>query len=403
MSDPAPKLGFASVRSSWRWDWAWPVFCFFGALLASSQALLKGQVIKQFFAFSITEALAKNPWNWLSTTLPCVPLRTWVEEPPVFHFLGAWGLKIWPGQSALIPALAFSLLAWLSLKGIREWRLGERDTWTLAVLMATVPVFLRYSIQHLPDLLATAFLAWGAWALFRRKRLWATVLFTLAVTAKALTGVAVASLLFWEFWIHFRPQVRTRADSGRGLVAVGVRLAFIALPFLIWVIVVKRAGIPSPFQFGSVSENRHSGGFGLLLSVPYWSRLFTWLAVKGIGLPLFFAALPALFRILREKRLGGLDGMLAAWALSAVPYWLLVRQGNFVHDYYTLPIALPWALLGCRAFAAGLGGRHRPWVMVGVGLQLLLALLNFRGLRPMVLSPDQERPTYCEMEQNQAD
>ncbi len=398
MNDPAPNLALGTVRRPGRWDWAWPVVCFLGALLASSQALLKGQVIKQFFAYSISEALAKNPWNWLSTTLPCVPMRTWVEEPPVFHFLAAWGLKLWPGQSAFVPALAFSLLAWVALKWIREWRLSERDTWIFVILAATAPVFLRYSIQHLPDLLATALLAWGAWALWRRHRFFATVLFTLSVTAKALTGLAVASLLAWEFWVQVQPRLQNRGEWIRGLAAVGTKLDFIVLPFLVWVIVVKRADIPSPFQFGSVGENRHSGGFGLLLSVPYWSRIFTWLAIKGVGLPLFFAAIPVLVRTLREKRLHEADGFLTAWALSALPYWLLVRQGNFVHDYYTLPIALPWALLGCRTLGTALSGRFRMWAFSLIGLQLLLALLNFRGLRPMVLSPEQERPTYCEME-----
>lgn len=37
------------------------------------------------------------------------------------------------------------------------------------------------------------------------------------------------------------------------------------------------------------------------------------------------------------------------WALGLIPYWILVRHGNFVHDYYFLPFFVPMAYLGARA------------------------------------------------------
>ena len=65
---------------------AFAVLVVAGSLIfASKDSIRKGQVIKQFFAYSITQSLVENHWNGLETTVPCPDVsgkspRRWVEE-----------------------------------------------------------------------------------------------------------------------------------------------------------------------------------------------------------------------------------------------------------------------------------------------------------------------------------
>jgi hypothetical protein len=131
-------------------------------ILFSSQALWKGQVIKQFFSFSISESLAKYPFRWLSTQLPCAPVRTWVEEPPLFHFLAGLLLKVFPTWSVTLPWVSYSILILSIYLFTRETGQTNRK-WITLIGVGLCPIFLRYGIQHLrvgwrPESAAMAYL-----------------------------------------------------------------------------------------------------------------------------------------------------------------------------------------------------------------------------------------------------
>jgi hypothetical protein len=81
-----------------------------------------------------------------------------------------------------------------------------------------------------------------------------------------------------------------------------------------------------------------------LLEGAYWERFVTWVILKGMGLGVFYLVIRRSVALCTHKlRANSEELFLWAWALALVPYWILVRQGNFVHDYYFLPFFFPFA------------------------------------------------------------
>ncbi len=362
-------------------------------LFISSHSLQKGQVIKQFFSYSISESLARQPFHWLSTELSCHPARIWVEEPPVFHFFSGLALDLF--SSTPFAAFFVSWVAFLVILG-SAGLLYPHKTGMLCVGLC--PIFLRYSIQHLPDLLATAFLVFGVNQLCKKKRKLANFLFILAVTTKFLNLFAVVPVLIWEFFIRLRSGLR------EGLFRLVGSIVWMILPFLVWLAILELFKIPNPFGVKNGLENRHSGELGLLLSPVYWRRFITWVGLKGVGIVLFVFSLVRCWKMIKKKNWQSLEGVLFFWSVGIVPYWLLVRQGNFVHDYYTLPFAFPIAVLGIIEILS-----YETWKNFRYALLLVHCLIGVKNgidLKPISLisSPvssrfkNEMRPHFCDHE-----
>lgn len=292
------------------------------------------------------------------------------------------GLWILPDFSALIPILAFLGMA-LALSNLGSWPA------VLAVMYS--PIYLRYSIQHIPDLLAVTFLCLGALFLFRRSRYWAWGLFGLAVATKALTIFAVVPLLGWDVWTRYR-KVSAKVWS----LSFALPLVLLSFPFILWLVVIFASDLPNPFLWNNGIENRHSGSLTLLFKLSYWARFFTWVALKGVGVVLFGASLVRLVRVFRKGIERDLDGMLSSWSAGVLVYWLLVRQGNYVHDYYTLPFAAPIALLGAREI---LTLRKRELKYGLIGISILIGVFNLARTMPTASDdPTLGRPQFCDWE-----
>lgn len=389
-------------------------------------ALARGQVVKQFFAYSISEWIARHPAEWLTTHLPCLDttqgtLRAWAEEPPLFHFLSAWGIRLFPEVTAPVSILALGLIFLATFRFVAErWipeDTDERGTrremlhsagLAAAVAVCVSPVVFRYSVQHMPDLLATAFLILGAVVSLPAASF---IFFTLSVTTKALTIIPIAAILVsrWDIWdrkFDFKkaaiPAIRT-----------ALVLIAIALPFLFWIFLLWKNQIPNPFSLGNGVENRHSGSLGLLIDPRYWARFFTWTFVKGVGLialPFFIVRILGEFKIgPAKKRVEGFTAeqrrkrrLLLFWMAAIIPYWLLIRQANFVHDYYSLPFVFPILIHAI----SGVLLLPRPKSTVA---QAAIVCLLFFGhlyiggrslltMEPVSFDPAHGRPLFCQME-----
>lgn len=442
---------------------AWKLYGLLLLLLAGGifwarqgSVLRKGQVIKQFVSFSLTESLGINGMRIDQTRVPCpdpaVPgseSRRWAEEPPVFHVLAARLAKLGWAQPESLPLLAF-LGLWLGLLGLalcggqsargplqtgdvarrRGWwdggwrrlaqwqnQLGE-GVW-VGTAAAASPIFLRYSVQHVPDLLATGFLVWGAWALFLRWRFFAFLFFTAAVTTKALAWVAVVTLTLWD--------VALRRKKRAAMISSLVRVSLTLVPFMLWVGYLQLFSIPSPFHWHNWIENRHAGSLLRLLQGAFWLRLGTWSVAKGMGWVLFvgvtlaavrsviFYFLPAatvtptttapaqpgrrwgwfLGSALGERMsVAPIDSMLWFWGWGLLPFWALIREGNWVHDYYVMPFIPPFALLGARAWMRIQSRRMGLFLLC---LSVALAVLQLVRLKEQALVEGQlGRPQYCD-------
>ena len=383
-------------------------FCF----LFSGESLRKGQVIKQFHTVSISRSLFENSFHILDTKLPCpdpqkgTPKRRWVEEPPLFHSLSALAMTIGIDQPIFFPLGVWTLLATLIYQLLLLFpSLDFKQRNVLLVLALTTPISLRYSIQNIPDVLAAVFLIWGAIFIFKRKIFHSLLLLMLAVTTKALTLFPATALLFWAFMDRSAWNLRSK----RTWVGLGVSLVCVTLPFFIWIAVIFTQHIPNPFVVHNWIENRHSGSLKMLVDLHFWLRFLTWVGPKGVGVILFLSVGAATLKKGLEfckpfswgKIKSALQGMepgsregsfLWVWSSALVPYWGLVRAGNFVHDHYFLPFFVPIAMLG---------GRELWRLKNRAGIAFFICLsIGQGGIDLMSLKPIPEvHPHFCSAEQ----
>jgi hypothetical protein len=206
----------------------------------------------------------------------------------------------------------------------------------------------------MPDTLAFLFFCIGFYFSISDRKKLSLLFITLAVTQKALFAFAASPVIFVslfsrnDFNLNFIKEF-LKKDAIKPLLNGAVQTWITALPFIIWLLILSNKGIADPFGFDSKLENRHSGSFDILFNLEYYTRLLKWWVPKGIGVPLFIGALYALYTHVRQNvGFKKHQMMIVLWAFSVFPYWLLVRESSFIHDYYFLPFFFPWAWLGMK-------------------------------------------------------
>ncbi|MGZ3688674.1 MAG: hypothetical protein ACXWPM_06050 [Bdellovibrionota bacterium] len=368
--------------------------CLLGVLHWSNASLQKGQVIKQFFSYSISESLAHGNLNPLSTEISCehgTQKRAWAEEPPVFHYFAAPWVWVFPNVPFLAPFLSYLLLLMSIYRILRHCPfVAEEKKFLVLALAACAPAFLRYSIQFLPDLFAIGLLGLGVSYQLERRTKAALFLFCVAITTKALNVVPVAFILGADLW--WESSKRPALWNWVGLV---LRVAAVSLPVLLWIALLFLRHVPNPLFHHWQVEFQSRDSLRLLFSAHYWTRFMAWVAAKGAGIVLFCFAVAGIARTVRTQAQERSAVLLTAWSVSIVPFWILVRPGNFIHDYYVLPFIIPFAVFGA-AFISTL--RYR----FVYPLAILTLALGLAGLGEMKLfaatDPGVGRPNFCGME-----
>jgi hypothetical protein len=386
---------------------AWlPLFVFLLAVgltvsLVFPNSLNQGQRVKQFFAHSISHDLAtRGLSNFARTEVPCAdPVRgtatqVWVEEPPVFHSFAAILYNLGATHPA-IPGFIAGLLMILSLQLILPllFNVSPTNSALLSLVVFLVPATTRYWAQHIPDYFAACALLFFVAALFRRQRVWMLFALTVAVTAKALVIVPAFFILLGYHWESLRRD-RLRVLGNRDFL-FAVAVGFVAItPTLLWFWNIRVHELPNPFflQKGLL-EGRHTGSLDYLLRLDYWARFTTWNFSKGVGLALLAAILIG-WRHLKidthERR------AILSWALGIIPYWLLIRDGNYVHDYYSLPFVSGLALLGVMA------AMSLPSTKLRLGLMSLSILLGLAQPFSLAKRASSVPANFCDHELTQA-
>lgn len=358
-------------------------------LWSAPQSLQKGQIIKQFFTYSIAESLSRGA-SPLGTSLPCEPKRIFAEEPPVFHILAHVWLPLGPRFAFVFPYLIFLVTAALLLMFVKTL-VPHRDSWEFSAWILATPILQRYAVQFLPDTLSACLLLAAVVICLRSTRSHWLVFLATATATKFLAVFAALPLWIFHCW-------KTR----RSIVFIAAGTVLLVAPFLLWVAALNHYQIPNPFHFTNMIENRHSGTLGALLDPKYWAKIGFWVCVKGIGLPLTCIAIFALFRRLREQspvKIGRNDRILKAWLMAAIPYWLLVRQGNFVHDYYFLVFAVPFATMALSLFYTDRGFSQLRWAHITLFLvHAALGIQSGWSMKPVWVEPPLERPFFCNYE-----
>lgn len=360
----------------------------------SDHILFKGQAIKQFHSYAISHSLSQSG-NIGDTWLPCrdsvtgkIP-QPWAEEPPLFHLWSAAWFRSGVESPAFPVWLGSTLFLVLCASWVSAWATGLGAGAFFLVLVSS-PAFMRYFSQHLPDLFAT-FVLVAAWrALVLEKTKMALFLTVISASIKVLTLFPLAALWAGYLWLPWNSKkIPTQFLRWLGVMVLA------ALPFVLWVEFLKARGIPNPFVFASMGANRHSGAWSLLWNPNYWARFVTWVFIKGAGLVISFFVVSRALRLWREKITVSVEEQLLwFWVLSIIPYWILIRSGNFIHDYYFLPFFFPLALLGSWEWSRILNPGWRG------AMALVILVLAFA--QPLSMDrhrkPGEEAPSFCGQE-----
>lgn len=362
------------------------------SFLSSDHSLHKGQVVKQFHTYSIGKSLAENGFDILQTYLPCKTPgsqafpRHWVEEPPLHHLFTAVLIKLGIHHPAAAPTTLAFFLVLVIFCLVQLLESDRVRAQAISCLVVFCPIFMRYTFQHIPEYISLLGLLLGVVFLLKNRFGLALFFFTLAVTAKALAIFAVAPILFAFLEANRRPYAFARWAAACTLVSV---------PFLIWLWILHSQNIPNPFFIKDTSSLRHTGAWGMLVSPVFYGRMWTWWVTAGVGLALFIGFLVSMTGALRNwRKIDPQTLLMVFWALGLIPYWILVRHGNFVHDYYFLPFFVPMAYLGARAILR-IPMKPLRWlvilVSIGIGIR--------QPLKQQLIAKDiSVEPRACEAE-----
>jgi hypothetical protein len=353
--------------------------------------LFSGQVIKQFETFSLAESIARTGWHPYSTSIPCDGGIRWVLEFPLYAGLGGVFVRLFPETPSIFPVVVFGVFLW-AVARLRR-RLDPNGPALVWLSVATAPVFLRFSTQFLPDPLAVALLAHGAASWIGRRRRVASLFFLVAVTVKPTVLFSLFFFLIaYSDWIL--DSVGNYRKKFRGVAKEGLRAVAFALPFIAWAISIRTLDIPSPMHEGGLLAIGKD--WGILLDPKFYSKFFVWTVFKGVG-PIL-AGFTVYSAICWRK---GTDETLRLliWSAGIIPYWLVVRRLNVIHDYYSLSFFLPIALAGAMTVRDLLWNAfpRAPWILRGV---LLVSAVQGIGLfvRAGIDNPPLPvavRPVFC--------
>ncbi len=277
------------------------------------------------------------------------------EEAPIYSGVAALFYVIF-GQSHAWPRL-LSILA-MAIGGIYLFRLTSRMFDPAAAVLAVFiwnvapyPWFFGRTIMSDPWMLAATIAAADYYEQWLRDdatsdlfKSGAAVCFAGLFKAFALhIGILflVAGLLKkrWRFFIDYRIYVF-------GAVSLMLPLAWIYYASMIGSLgnVTTQPGevIGAPHLWGSWTMLTDPGFWGKIQS-RIFDRAMTPAATA-------FAALSIIFKDTREK-----SGYAWLWLLAAFCYVLIVKSGNYEHNYYQLPFTPPFAILAGAGLTALIG------------------------------------------------
>lgn len=170
----------------------------------------------------------------------------------------------------------------------------------------------------------------------------AAILFTTATILLKLPSLYIGLPLLYLAWLKFGR--RTLFEPAMWCFAV-----LVLAPPLVWYSHAHSLFTEYGSTFGIWDYGSGKwGNWNLVFSVDYWNQiLFKSLAHKHFalfGFPVFVLGFFLRRRTARER-------VFDVWFLALLVYLLVVGQGNFVHEYYQLPVMLPAVVFAGKAHA----------------------------------------------------
>jgi len=257
--------------------------------------------------------------------VPHYNCRLRFEKPPLLYWTTAlWFFLLGPGtfSGRLVSGLSAIALSWATYRIARDFFAPDRALASALVLM-TLPHLWVEARAAVPELLMTACMAWGLYALLRARWGLGGLALGLAFLAKGPVGVVlpVGVYLLWRRdlrWLNLR-----------SLAAFGA----VGLPW--YGLMVGRFGFDYFYKF-FIYENlfRYTGVYRVHLYPFYY-----YVPIVLISSLFYLPALPRLVRTFRRPM-----GPLLGWFLFVLAFFSLSRSK--LHHYILFaypPLAILWA------------------------------------------------------------
>lgn len=237
-------------------------------------------------------------------------------------------------------------------------------------LFAIMPMPVFFGRAIMPDALLLASSAGALLAAIRWRRTgegWALALSALGTTLACLIKPHTLVLGLPLAWLAYRRH-GARAFLRPELLAYA-SLVFAALA--LWFAHAHDLGRATGLSVGVWGYGTDKwGNWTMPLSGTFWRRVLEgWLGRHYLA---YFGAPLALWGLL-SKSAGADEGVMRAWLAGLLVATIVVARGTFVHDYYLLPVTLPFSYYLGKAFARGLApaaGAPRA-LRAGVAMALL--------------------------------
>ncbi len=338
---------------------------FFVSNYETDKTILSSQIIdsmdRDFRLFG--QNIPCSSWG----TTPSGENLKWAEEPPLYHVIGVVFNKLG------LRSINYKFMAFISYLGLIIGLLLNFNLLTINVkslplktlAIVSMPFVMIHAHRPLPDNMSVMFLSFFLYFFLKKNKPIAFVFATLAVTTKALAIFAIFSVCLGELFAY---KKQWKENFFKNLL-----FALSVIPMLLWLYYLKENSIPNPFFADSLGV-QHSGGMNFvdLTTRKYYSRIFSWTAVRGVGVFIFVLSI---FTAIKMKVKEPQMKILIWGILGQILYIVIVRGPQRAAPWYSFYF-LPFYFL-VFAYWSNLVGKKWFSAIVIINLISSLSFLRY--------------------------
>ena len=301
-------------------------------------------------------------------------------ELPAFPYVVALAYAVSGPSEAwgrLLAALLSTLTVYLLYRLARDAHGDERGALAGAFVSAVLPLSVYYGRAFMPEAAMLCASVAGLHAFDRWTTTGSWRWFGLAATATAMACLLKLPCLYlglpllYLAWRTWGPALVRRP-------ALWLFLGLVLAPVALWYAhahALYRGGVTfGIWEYGSDKW----GNWRLVASGDFWNGvLLRSLAERHLT----WAGVPLALAGLLLPRVGRRGGLVDWWLVALGLYLVVVARGNYVHEYYQLPLIPPLSIAMGRAIAAAFAPGGRRVVRAGLVTALLAAMLVLGGSR----------------------
>lgn len=353
--------------------------------------IIQGQIIKQTivahtaasFAEGKTEGIFPKRFYLEPYHQDVVP---WAEEFPIYAAVIGY---VYNQTKIPIPIIGkiYSLIAliFLIIAGFHIGEIIERSSqfknmrYILPVIITFFPVFRIYSVSIMPDLAMTAALAWAILFALRKNWAYSALLIAIASLYKyyaLFTGLGIT--------FYFLLQAKENKIASNEILK-NLALFFIStLPCIFYLWFFTDIGINNPItEYRAISGSGHLGTADSLFSLDFISRLFTWIFIKNSSIIGGLIAIFGFLLFLKKKSDNQITNLIIALLLTNALFIIVFSKTVYIHDYYSLQIALIIAILSSMGFSFILSKSKITAIILTALFISTSVYRNYRALIPL--------------------